>query len=155
VLCPDYLLLQIFVAEVLQAPKKERGGRGGEKRKNEKMAGSGREAYRNLLRTISKHVTAKTKNPEFSAFIREEFRRHAHLKEGDDAQHSIQQKHALARDYAFLVNSVHAHKELLMSYNIAVDREAEQAARLQNTANRVGLSMPKLFEDEKEPGLQQ
>jgi hypothetical protein len=110
VLCPDYLLLQIFVAEVLQAPKKERGGRGGEKRKNEKMAGSGREAYRNLLRTISKHVTAKTKNPEFSAFIREEFRRHAHLKEGDDAQHSIQQKHALARDYAFLVNSVHAHK---------------------------------------------
>jgi len=42
-----------------------------------------------------------------------------------------------------------------MSYNIAVDQEAEQAARLQNTANRVGLSMPKLFEDEREPGLQQ
>ncbi len=35
VLCPDYLLLQIFVAEVLQAPKKEREGRlggGGEER---------------------------------------------------------------------------------------------------------------------------
>lgn len=134
-----------------QKREREREGRG----KKEKMAGGGREAYRNLLKTISKHVTAKTKNPEFSAFIREEFRRHAHLKEGDDEQHSIQQKHALARDYAFLVNSVHAHKELLMSYNIAVDREAEQAARLQNTANRVGLSMPKLFEDEREPGLQQ
>jgi len=105
VLCPDYLVLQIFVAEVLQAPKRERER---ERRgKKEKMAGGGREAYRNLLKTISKHVTAKTKNPEFSAFIREEFRRHAHLKEGDDEQHSIQQKHALARDYAFLVNSVH------------------------------------------------
>jgi len=155
VLCPDYLVLQIFVAEVLQAPKRERERERESEKKKEKMAGGGREAYRNLLKTISKHVTAKTKNPEFSAFIREEFRRHAHLKEGDDEQHSIQRKHALARDYAFLVNSVHAHKELLMSYNIAVDREAEQAARLQNTANRVGLSMPKLFEDEKEPSLQQ
>lgn len=155
VLCPDYLVLQIFVAELLQAPKRERERRERGKRGKKKMAGGGREAYRNLLKTISKHVTAKTKNPEFRAFIREEFRRHADLKECDDEQLSIQQKHALARDYAFLVNSVHAHKDLLMSYNIAVDREAEQAARLQNTANRVGLSMPKIFEDEKEPGLQQ
>lgn len=40
-------------------------------------------------------------------------------------------------------------QDLLISYNIGVDREVEQAARLKDTANRVGLSMPKLFDEDQ------
>lgn len=40
-------------------------------------------------------------------------------------------------------------QELLTSYNIGVDRDVEQSARLKNTAERVGLSMPKLFESDE------
>jgi hypothetical protein len=39
-------------------------------------------------------------------------------------------------------------QDLLISYNIGVDREVEQSARLKDTANRVGLSLPKLFEED-------
>ena len=39
-------------------------------------------------------------------------------------------------------------QDLLISYNIGVDREVEQAVRLKDTANRVGLSLPKLFEED-------
>ena len=43
-----------------------------------------------------------------------------------------------------------ALQELLFSYNIAVDREEEQKARMKNTAERVGLRLPKLeYEREK------
>lgn len=42
-------------------------------------------------------------------------------------------------------------QELLMSYNIGVDREVEQSLRLKNTAQRVGLSMPKLFDGDEPP----
>ena len=42
-------------------------------------------------------------------------------------------------------------QELLISYNIVVDRDVEQSARLKNTAERVGLSMPKLFESDELP----
>jgi hypothetical protein len=42
-------------------------------------------------------------------------------------------------------------QELLISYNIGVDRDVEQSARLKNTAERVGLSMPKLFESDELP----
>ena len=40
-------------------------------------------------------------------------------------------------------------QDLLISYNIGVDREVEKAARLKDTANRVGLSLPTLFEENK------
>lgn len=46
-------------------------------------------------------------------------------------------------------NIVISLQDLLISYNIGIDREVEQSARLKDTANRVGLSMPQLFEEEQ------
>jgi hypothetical protein len=41
-------------------------------------------------------------------------------------------------------------QELLFSYNIAINREEEQKERMRNTAERVGLRLPKLeYEEEK------
>jgi hypothetical protein len=102
------------------------------------MGAQAQHVYRDLLRTVRKHI----KGVQFSDFIPQKFR---DSKDVDALQKNL----ALAKDYAYLVKSVHAHKDLLMSYNIGVDREVEQSARLQDTANRVGLSMPKLFEEDQ------
>jgi len=104
------------------------------------MAAQAQHAYRDLLRTVRKHA----KGDHFSDFIRQKFRDSVVASTDVEA---LQKNVALAKDYAYLVKSVHAHKDLLISYNIGVDREVEQAARLKDTANRVGLSMPKLFEE--------
>lgn len=47
----------------------------------------------------------------------------------------------IVRNAAFL-------QELLMSYNIAIDRTAEQSQRLRSTADRVGLQLPKVYQDD-------
>ncbi|KAG0590065.1 hypothetical protein M758_1G067400 [Ceratodon purpureus] len=105
------------------------------------MAARAQHVYRDLLRTVRKH----TKGDHFSDYICQKFRDSAASKDTDALQKNIM----LAKDYAYLVRSVHAHKDLLVSYNIGVDREVEQSARLKDTANRVGLSMPKLFEEDQ------
>ncbi|CAM6103540.1 unnamed protein product [Calypogeia fissa] len=99
--------------------------------------------YRGLLKALKTHVTKVSGNPHFREFVAAEFRKHKDLS--DPA--AIQQKLNLAKDYTTLVNSVHHHKELLLSYNIGVDRVAEQKARLIDTAHRVGLEMPDLYKD--------
>lgn len=105
------------------------------------MAAGAPQVYRDLLRTVRKHA----RGDHFSDFIYQKFRDSIASKDVDAVQRNI----ALAKDYAYLVKSVHAHKDLLISYNIGVDREVEQAARLKDTANRVGLSLPLLFEENK------
>ncbi|KAL2635021.1 hypothetical protein R1flu_006500 [Riccia fluitans] len=102
-----------------------------------------RAVYRDLLRALNRHVTGGSDNRQFQKFVGEEFRK---LKDISDPT-LIEQKLLLAKDYAMLVNSVHYHKNLLLSYNIGVDREAEQQARLKDTAQRVGLQMPKEYEE--------
>eukprot|EP00250_Pteridium_aquilinum_P027141 c34293_g1_i1 orf=236-574(-) len=93
--------------------------------------------YRKLLKTLKTHVGSKA---SFRDYIVEEFRKNAGLTDRDLISKNLQ----LAKDYAILVQSVHHHKELLFSYNIAIDRSAEQKERLRNTAERVGLRLPKL-----------
>ncbi|KAL3702310.1 hypothetical protein R1sor_020332 [Riccia sorocarpa] len=102
-----------------------------------------RAVYRDLLRALNKHVTGNGNNRQFQKFVREEFKKFKDLSDPV----LIEQKLSLAKDYAMLVNSVHYHKDLLLSYNIGVDRQAEQQARLKDTAHRVGLQMPKAYEE--------
>jgi len=102
-----------------------------------------RHVYRDLLKVVRRHA----KGDHFAGFVSQEFRKNTVLKDPIDVRHKLD----LAKDYSFLVRSVHAHKELLISYNIGVDRGVEQSARLKNTAERVGLSMPKLFESDELP----
>jgi len=58
--------------------------------------------YRDLLRTVRKHV----KGDHFSDFICQKFRDSVASKDVEALQKNV----ALAKDYAYLVKSVHAHK---------------------------------------------
>ncbi|GMP68810.1 hypothetical protein CsSME_00028291 [Camellia sinensis var. sinensis] len=62
--------------------------------------------YRQLLKAVKKHVDKEEKKSHFIEFISQEFRTsHEQLDLS-----SIHQKIKLARDYTFLLNSVHHHK---------------------------------------------
>ena len=58
---------------------------------------------------------------------------------------------ALARDFAFLLSAVKHQRELLLSYDIGIDRETRQMETVRRTAARVGLRLPgEAREGEKE-----
>lgn len=101
------------------------------------MAHPVRTAYRHLLRAIQQHVTSNTGNGSWKEYAKEQFRRNAGEKDGRKVQELVQ----LAEEYATLVEDVHAHKELLFSYNIGVERN--QRDMMEKTARRVGLELPK------------
>ncbi|CAL5228201.1 g11288 [Coccomyxa viridis] len=71
-------------------------------------------------------------------YVIEEYRRHAGVTEPAEVQHLLQ----LVQDYTNLVHDVHHERELLLSYNIGVDRDARQRRMVQSTAARVGLRLP-------------
>ncbi|KAI5070839.1 hypothetical protein GOP47_0015182 [Adiantum capillus-veneris] len=103
-----------------------------------------RSVYRNLLKTLRTHVGKGSTKTDFRDYIAQEFRKNAGLTDKDLIKKRLQ----LAEDYAGLVQSVHHHKALLFSYNIAIDRTEEQKERMRNTAERVGLRLPKVeFQD--------
>ena len=57
----------------------------------------------------------------------------------------------LARDFAFLLSAVKHQRDLLLSYDIGVDRETRQMETVRRTAARVGLRLPgEAREGEKE-----
>lgn len=66
------------------------------------MAAQAQHVYRDLLRTVRKHA----KGDHFSDFICQKFRDGVASKDLDALQKNV----ALAKDYAYLVKSVHAHK---------------------------------------------
>lgn len=103
-----------------------------------------RTAYRNLLKAIDKHVTSKAGNTTIRDEVAAVFQ-----SNGQEEKSNEDAKAALAQDMAFLINSIHEHREMLLSYNITVDRNVEQAERLKNTAERVGLGMPQLYKEPK------
>ncbi|KAG4915390.1 hypothetical protein JHK87_052947 [Glycine soja] len=76
----------------------------------------------------------------FIEFVTSEFHNNRNLSDSV----AIKQKIKLARDYTFLLNSVHHHKELLFSYNIAVDRSNEVKRTHGKSASSVGLQFPEL-----------
>lgn len=102
--------------------------------------------YRTLLQTLRRHVSHSPESKSLSEHASAIFR------QGAETAKNISQKERerailLAKDYAYLVNGIHDHRELLLSYNIGVDRTEELAARLRSTADRVGLRMPESFRD--------
>jgi len=66
------------------------------------MAARIQHVYRDLLRMVRRHA----KGDHFSDFICQKFRDSAAANDVDALQKSV----ALAKDYAYLVKSVHAHK---------------------------------------------
>ncbi|KDP46159.1 hypothetical protein JCGZ_06670 [Jatropha curcas] len=99
--------------------------------------------YRQLIKAVKKHIGKEDYKKHFGEFLIQEFRKNSNLSDNS----SIQQKIKLARDYTFLLNSVHHHKELLFSYNIAVDRSDEMKRILGKSASSVGLQLPEVYRD--------
>ncbi|KAL3537559.1 hypothetical protein ACH5RR_000925 [Cinchona calisaya] len=97
--------------------------------------------YRSLLKAVRKHVGKEAHKAHFTDFIKQEFR---NSSSGDLS--FIHQKIKLAHDYTFLLNSVHHHKDLLFSYNIAVDRSDEMKKILGKSAANVGLQLPDVYQ---------
>jgi len=98
--------------------------------------------YRNLLRAVRTHIGNANKT-HFQEYIMAEFRKNKDIQESS----LVQQKLKLAHNYALLLNSVHHHKDLLFSYNIAIDREEEKKLTLKKSASSVGLQLPQPYED--------
>ncbi|GMH27944.1 hypothetical protein Nepgr_029787, partial [Nepenthes gracilis] len=109
------------------------------------------DVYRRLLKSVKKHIGKEDYKSHFRDFIAEEFQKNRNLS----VQSSVQNKLKLADDYTFLLNSVHHHKELLFSYNIAVDRSAEIARTLGKSAASVGLQLPESNTNFVAPGYEQ
>ena len=66
------------------------------------MAAMVRNVYRDLLKVVLRHA----KGDHFAGFVSQEFRKNTALKDPTDVRHKLD----LAKDYSFLVRSVHAHK---------------------------------------------
>ncbi|KAJ0974670.1 hypothetical protein J5N97_016635 [Dioscorea zingiberensis] len=98
--------------------------------------------YHGLLKAVKKHIGDDGSKRHFRDFITEEFRKNTNLSD----QSAIHSKLKLARDYTYLLNSVHHHKELLFSYNIAVDRSDEMKKVLNKSAASVGLRLPDVYQ---------
>ncbi|KAF8410066.1 hypothetical protein HHK36_002588 [Tetracentron sinense] len=98
--------------------------------------------YRHLLKAVKKHIGKEDNKRHFSEYITQEFRNNYELSDPS----AIQQKIKLARNYTFLLNSVHHHKDLLFSYNIAVDRSDEMKRVLGKSAASVGLQLPDVYQ---------
>ncbi|KAL3820095.1 hypothetical protein ACJIZ3_006000 [Penstemon smallii] len=94
--------------------------------------------YRNLLKAVRKHIGEEEHKSHFTDFIKQEFRKNINSENP--------QKLQLARDYTLHINSVHHHKDLLFSYNIAVDRSAEMKRVLGKSAASVGLRLPEVYQ---------
>ncbi|XP_065869625.1 uncharacterized protein [Euphorbia lathyris] len=106
------------------------------------MSSNAVKVYRQLLKAIKKHIGQEDYKKHFSEFVMLDFRKNSNLSDHS----SVQQKIKLARDYTFMLNSVHHHKELLFSYNIAVDRSEEMKRVLGKSAASVGLQLPEVYQ---------
>ncbi|XWS66122.1 hypothetical protein CRYUN_Cryun05aG0173100 [Craigia yunnanensis] len=98
--------------------------------------------YRDLLKALKKHIGKEEYKKHFSDYITQQFRKNSQLSDPS----LVTQKIKLAYDYTFLLNSVHHHKDLLFSYNIAVDRSDEMKRILGKSAASVGLQLPEVYQ---------
>ncbi|CAL9062494.1 unnamed protein product [Musa banksii] len=98
--------------------------------------------YRSLLKAVKKYIGNDGSKRHFRNYITEEFRKNASVSD----QATVENKIKLAHEYTFLLNSVHHHKELLFSYNIAVDRSDEMKKVLNKSAASVGLRLPDVYQ---------
>ena len=132
-----------------------------------------RQALRQVLRAVDRHLTSVNGNKQWRNHIIQEFRRNSAVESPEIQKQKLRQ----VNDYTFLVSSVQEHKvgrshrllnvhglkrsndfsnmhqgflitqALLLSYNIGVDREQERRKLMSDTAERVGLRMPKYAEE--------
>ncbi|CAK9313953.1 unnamed protein product [Citrullus colocynthis] len=98
--------------------------------------------YRQLLKAVKNHIGKGEKKKHFVDYVAQKFRDKSILSK----PHSVQQEIKLARDYTFLLNSVHHQKDLLFSYNIAIDRTEEMKRILGKSAASVGLQLPEAYQ---------
>ncbi|XP_022134018.1 uncharacterized protein LOC111006395 [Momordica charantia] len=98
--------------------------------------------YRELLKAVKNHIGKEESKKHFVDYVAQKFRERSGLSE----PHSLQQKIKLAHDYALLLNSVHHQKDLLFSYNIAIDRSEEMKRILGKSAASVGLRLPEAYQ---------
>ncbi|MCD7456041.1 hypothetical protein HAX54_030515 [Datura stramonium] len=101
--------------------------------------------YRNLLKAVKKHIGKKEHKVHFTDFAREEFRKNINLQYPKDSSFT-QQRIKLAQNYTYLLSNIHHHKDLLFSYNIAVDRSNEMTKVLGRSAASVGLHLPDVYQ---------
>lgn len=66
-------------------------------------------AYRGLLRAVNKHLGEEDAKRRFQEYVNQEFRSNSALLDPLD----VRRKVMLAKDYTFLLNSVHHHKVML------------------------------------------
>ncbi|KAL8513314.1 hypothetical protein ACS0TY_019497 [Phlomoides rotata] len=100
------------------------------------MSSLAKEIYRNLLKAVNKNIGKEEHKSHFVDYIKEEFKRNIN---------SRTENLKLAHNYIFYLNSVHHHKDLLFSYNIAVDRSNEVKKVLGKSAASVGLRLPEVY----------
>ncbi|XP_059628255.1 uncharacterized protein LOC132271034 [Cornus florida] len=100
--------------------------------------------YRHLLKAVKKHIGKDENKTHFTDYISQQFRNNT--QQSDLSSTYIQHKIKLARDYTFLLNSVHHQMDLLFSYNIAVDRSDEMKRILGKSAASVGLQLPEVYQ---------
>ncbi|XP_051140932.1 uncharacterized protein LOC127258212 [Andrographis paniculata] len=93
--------------------------------------------YRSLLKAVKQHIGKKKRNSPFFDYISHEFR-----KDASNSSPNLK----LASDYTFYLKSVHHHKELLFSHNIAVDRSDEMKKVIGKSAASVGLRLPDVYQ---------
>mmetsp|Transcript_27190 Transcript_27190/g.87235 ORF Transcript_27190/g.87235 Transcript_27190/m.87235 type:complete len:110 (-) Transcript_27190:32-361(-) len=103
---------------------------------------SARSALRGLLRVLDQKVTRTNNERIWRDHVIAEFRRNA----GETNPAKIQALLSQVDDYTFLANSVHRQKDLLVSYNIATNKQKQQIQSLQATAARVGLRLPEHYD---------
>jgi len=70
---------------------------------------AGAKVYRHLLKAVKRHIGKEETKKHFAEYVTEEFRKNCVLSDPS----SIQQKIKLAKDYTYLLNSVHHHMVLL------------------------------------------
>ncbi|XP_006658385.3 uncharacterized protein LOC102721004 [Oryza brachyantha] len=106
----------------------------------DQMVAAAASVYRRVLKAVRRHVGGGASRKHFREFVASEFRRPT----GTEADAGARLR--LAGDYAYLLTSVHSHKDLLFSYNIAVDRSEEMKKILNKSAASVGLQLPDVYQ---------
>jgi hypothetical protein len=101
------------------------------------------QVYRLLLKAIDRNITRHNANTQWRRFAIEEFRKNAILSEHNKLDNLVD----TAQDYAFLIDSIREHKELLESYNIGIDIKDREKGMQQRAAAHVGLQIPERYKE--------
>ncbi|KAI8638097.1 hypothetical protein BD408DRAFT_423455 [Parasitella parasitica] len=97
--------------------------------------------YRGLLREVNVQYTKGAKNPTFAQELKSIYRKNQDIKDPS----KIQTLNSNAEDVLTFLTSSRKHKELRALYSAIV---MEQKKKIELSANRVGLNLPKQYDPE-------